>query len=121
MLNLPAIKKLCEAASEAPWHRNCGTINTRDGWLVASLSIRGPGSNRKADAEFIAQARTLVPQLLDKLEEAQGKLDAVEDYEHWRDSHMAAEPGYIPACLGPDCPSCKQATDALLARILKGE
>ena len=57
----------------------------------------------------------------ERLIEAQGKLEAVEDYEHWQDSHMAADPGYVPACLGPNCPSCKQATDALLDRILSKE
>ena len=71
-LDLPAIKKLCEAASEEPWEarepRNTriGVYSGRD--LLAVIAKEG------ADAEFIAQARTLVPQLVTALEEAQERV-----------------------------------------------
>ena len=37
-----------------------------------------PTQSRKATAEFIAAARTLVPQLVEALEEAQGKLESIK-------------------------------------------
>ncbi len=84
MLDLPAIKKLCEAASEAPWEvghepqlnmvAECG--DTRNGQSLYVFAYRLAPA--QADAEFIAACRTNVPALVEELTEARGKLEVVE-------------------------------------------
>ncbi len=63
-MNLPAIKKLCEAATGGPWENVRGI----EGGIVCDID--GEAWDITDDAEFIAQARTLVPQLVTALEEA---------------------------------------------------
>ena len=83
-----AAKKRCEAATPEPWEIEWESDPDHDpprraesvgpvvadhdhwsGWTVCN----------EADAEFIAHARTDLPAALEALEEAQGKLEAVEE------------------------------------------
>ena len=85
-LDLPAIKKQCEAASEAPWKvghepqlnmvAECGDANTGQSVFVYGYHL----ASAEADAEFIAAARTVVPQLVEDLEEAQKRLKWIGPY-----------------------------------------
>ncbi len=86
MLNLPAIKKLCEAATEEVGCRFC------------TIEIDGDGSAAHEPNCILA----LVPQLVEALDEAQGKLDAVEIWS--KATHC-----------------CKSCAKRWLARILKEE
>ena len=85
MLDLPAIKKLCEAAAEGPWLSHVGEFVSQAETYMAICRVNrtviadaargitvsgGPGSEQP-NKDFIAQARTLVPQLVEVLEEAQ--------------------------------------------------
>ncbi len=94
MLDLPAILKQAEAASEAPW--TAGGPTPRSPWFVTGTQSRDiaeivghPGQDEEADAEFIAAARANVPLLVAALQEAQGKLAAFRE----------------AATLGPDVPA----------------
>ena len=97
MLDLPAIKKLCEAATAEPWkvitssegdewyfgHHVAGEFevqqrDTKEVIAVYGLDQDEAGRPKTANADFIAQARTLVPQLVEALEEAQQRSDAIE-------------------------------------------
>ena len=86
-LDLPAIKKLCEAALDGPWESQphqelaaAGNFFTRWDIITQQKRLVVKGIYGSDDAEFIAQARTLVPQLVEALEEAQGKLEAVQEW-----------------------------------------
>ncbi len=70
-LDLPAIKKLCEAATPESWTWG---YNGSHFYVLMSegMDLKQLWLKSEADAEFIAQARTLVPQLVEELEEAWG-------------------------------------------------
>ena len=122
MLDLPAIKKRCAAATDGPWEHGTGPYGWDDGIIVAeqSPSFGGGGgvvitnsghggtSPSDADAEFIAAARTNVPMLVAALEEAQGKLERIET------GLCTCGDSPIFSCLVHD-------SGSLLARILKEE
>ncbi len=99
MLDLPAIKKLCEAATKGPWEWKNGD-EKRGGFTLHKRVLRSKTAKNEyvksmpqqilehiswyvapneADAEFIAAARTNVPMLAAALQEAQGKLGAIEE------------------------------------------
>ena len=119
MLDLPAILKQAEAATEGPWINAHGEFVSQAETFMAVCRVNVPivddlaagktrsGTRQMQDAnkDFIAQARTLVPQLVEELEEAQ---KALEKYGiHLTDCKWSgAEPS--------DC-TCG------LDRILKGE
>ena len=80
MFNLPAIKELCEAAQDGPWESQphqelaeAGNFFTRWDIITQQKRLVVKGIYGSDDAEFIAQARTLVPQLVEALEEAQAE------------------------------------------------
>ncbi len=89
MLDLPAIKKLCEAATEGPWTAELDYVSAfipdkrPNGEIIGrwwpSISGLLSDGQRQANAEFAARARTLVPQLVEALEEAQKLLGRVPD------------------------------------------
>ena len=122
MLDLPAILKQAEAATDGPWEHGSGPYGWDDGIIVAGQSPsfaegvvitnsgHGGTSPSDADAEFIAACRTNVPMLVAALEEAQGKLAAVDKELH------------TVSCLNKK--TCEHAVCGLarrLARILLGE
>ena len=94
MLDLPAIRKQAEAAGD-PWVL---FFDEGHGYGVASGDWEIKGIPFEA-AQFIAAARTNVPALVAALEEAQKKLDAIQE----------------AAALGPDVPASE------ILRILKEE
>ncbi len=125
VLDLPAIKKLCEAATAEPWkvitssegdewyfgHHVAGEFevqqrDTKEVIAVYGLDQDEAGRPKTANAEFIARARTLVPQLVEALEEAQRKLARIET------GMCTCDAGPVYACLVHDPPS-------VLGRILK--
>ena len=83
MLDLPAILKQAEAASDGPWTAELDYVSAfipgkrPNGEIIGrwQTSISGLLSNeqRQANAEFAADARTDVPMLVAALEEAQGR------------------------------------------------
>ena len=94
MLDLPAIKKLCEAATHEPWavfyDEGLGYGIVSPDWEMGYIPYDA--------AEFIAQARTLVPQLVEALEEAQ---KASEEYENrWIATQDKLQ--RVGECLPPD-------------------
>ncbi len=115
VLDLPAIKKLCEAALDGPWESQphqelaaAGNFFTRWDIITQQKRLVVKGIYGSDDAEFIAQARALVPQLVEALEEAQGKLDA-----------MLAWSGKLAA--GHPTGTWQGLVKDEFARILKGE
>ncbi len=102
MLDIPAIKKLCEAATPEPWRVET-FVRLFEVFDEHGSSIYNGKDNRK----FIAQARTLVPQLVEALEEAQGQLARIET------GMCTCDAGPVYACLVHDPPS-------VLGRILTG-
>ena len=96
MLDLPAIKKLCEAAMEGEWIVKGPSPGidvgfddggdyavVADGHIIAEAFHKvgvGVDVNAEANAEFIAHARSDLPAALEALEEAQGKLRAVREW-----------------------------------------
>jgi len=103
-LDIAAAKKRCEAATEGPWQA-VGFDGLKEGAnyhdfsIVASqigdedifITNIGPffcpvevskeqAADEWATGDFIAHARTDLPAALEGLEEAQGKLDAVEEF-----------------------------------------
>ena len=76
-LDLPAIKKLCEAASPGPWKLDSRWPNDVLSYGSNTICrLKHPyddsmlKGNVANDQNFIAAARTLVPQLVEALEEA---------------------------------------------------
>ena len=96
MLDLPAILKQAEAASEAPWWRrrdiDFSILGPPDDEHGGDLVIARASVNE--DAEFIAAARTNVPLLVAALQEAQGKLENTQcpvHNRHWSVCALMAE------------------------------
>lgn len=95
MLDLDAIKALCDAATPGPWERYAGSPKTRYivapnvehidvdeadwgpevGNVLAVGTLNDPRAWRYADVEFIAQARTLVPALVTEVEALRAAVD----------------------------------------------
>ncbi|KKM92614.1 hypothetical protein LCGC14_1216750 [marine sediment metagenome] len=85
MLDLPAIKELCEAVLDGPWESQphqelaaAGNFFTRWDIITQQKRLVVKGIYGSDDAEFIATARTLVPQLVEALDEAQGQMKQVQ-------------------------------------------
>ena len=84
------LRKLAEAATPGPWVQNGRNgIPTPIGSCVA-LTRRHDDDERRADAEFIAAARTALPTLLDQLDAAEARIKAVQDV---LDHHPYGGPG----------------------------
>jgi hypothetical protein len=90
-MDIQAAKKRCEAATEGPWEFTDGFYGWDSGIFpvgcedklnqsIIANNGRGNGDPTEADAEFMARARSDLPAALEALEEAQGKLDAVEQW-----------------------------------------
>ena len=95
-----AARERCKAASEGPWVNAHGEfVSQADTFIaicrvnrpvlediVAGKSVLAPRGAEQANKDFIAHARTDLPAALEALEEAQGKLEAVQrlgaDYFH---------------------------------------
>jgi hypothetical protein len=72
---IQAARALVEAATPGEWIvANGGTLIVPDNLLGQAIG----GTEHVADAEFIAEARTLVPRLLDALDEARAEITATE-------------------------------------------
>jgi hypothetical protein len=68
-LDLPHARALCDAASAGPWEAR------RDGYIERGASTPDVArAFEQKDAEFIAAARTLLPQCLDRIEELEAVL-----------------------------------------------
>jgi len=86
VLDLPAIKKLCEAMPEGPWEvkAHCLPEPPSPPCTAAQVEPVLDGPIAWDVGCFIAATRTLVPQLVGELEEARTKLDAVDEWqEDW--------------------------------------
>ena len=79
VLDIPAIEKLCKAATEGRWRGSNDFGHHLD--IKATMLVADFGNSflalgrviHRENLEFIAQARTLVPQLVEALEEAQAE------------------------------------------------
>ncbi|KKL16706.1 hypothetical protein LCGC14_2492840 [marine sediment metagenome] len=85
MLDLPAIKKRCEAATDGPWlavplQELAVAGNFMVTWRVIASTKQGVMKQirQEADAEFAAHARSDLPAALEALEEAQGRCKLLE-------------------------------------------
>ena len=83
-LNLEELKKLADAASEGPWdivreEYDCGYFNYI-GWNSKESFSCGEiaNMNAKNNAAFIAASRTVVPQLIERIEELEKALEREE-------------------------------------------
>lgn len=79
------LRKLCEAATPGPWHANENSVPIPDvrleyGWNEEFQFYDGYVGkiNERADGEFIAAARTAVPQLLDTIERLKARIAELE-------------------------------------------
>lgn len=75
-------RELCEKATPGPWkvktNRHPNLNGTPWGWIEgAQGNICWSGNQSKLDAMLMSRSRTLIPELCDALEKAQGNLDAV--------------------------------------------
>lgn len=78
-LDLPALKELCEAATEGPWHANLKKWGDEDcDWEILVANGWNPAMN-KENATFIAAARTALPQLIEKIEELESHCCAFQE------------------------------------------
>lgn len=66
ILDLPALKKLCEAATPGPWESFDGSILDAQGIVLMEVP-RGDMPNGDA-FDFVAAARTEMPKLIEKIE-----------------------------------------------------
>lgn len=95
---LAAWRKLCEEATPEPWeHRKANRfsdggvdwgVRDEEGYIIAeSFQVVGRNVQRPAEAnvQFIAAARTALPQLLDEVEALQAELAAEYRHNHTLD------------------------------------
>jgi hypothetical protein len=81
-LDLPALKKLCEAATPGPWAVHIGEGKDSRHWcgtgpLHFESATETYLNNSRCDAQFIAAARTALPELIEQM----GKLEFC--VRHW--------------------------------------
>jgi hypothetical protein len=65
-MNLPEMKKLCEAATQEPWQPHC----TFEDWFCVATAI--PAT--PIDMHFIAAARSFVPEAIREIERLRKEL-----------------------------------------------
>lgn len=76
MIDVKALRAICDAASPGPWEASdTNAIETEDGCLIGYCG-GAADDGLKADAAFIAAARTALPAALDELEQLQRERDA---------------------------------------------
>jgi hypothetical protein len=67
---LKRLRELCEKATKGEWYEDCGCVE--DSYGMATIATCGHGGividQYRADARFIAAARTALPALLDEVE-----------------------------------------------------
>lgn len=115
-LDLDAIRARADAATRAPWTADDTDlkVNTEDGRALVVLAtvLLGDDDTREnhpqamADAEFLAAARTDVPQLLDHIERLHRLIRDLADEDHcWYDHHGGCQAhGYLSLEPGEKCP-----------------
>ena len=117
-LNVKEARERCEAATEGPWEmfeaKDSPPIVRKVNGQRFVCEVRGSWQTMLTkDAEFIAHARSDLPAALEALEEAQGKLDAVE--EAWEFVHLAIlDSDTHPRHGYGDCDSCDAVWDMLI-------
>ena len=131
--DLDAIQARADAATEGPWHAGRGA--TSDGkesvrtyeqkaaflalslnegesdlWLVDNDAVipaaTGDGPKAKANAEFIAHARTDVPALIALVREQRAQIGRVRDLHASSGGHNPACSCGVPAGAGANCVEC---------------
>lgn len=140
---IQAARALVDAATDGDW------LVVADGTLIVPNSVLGQaigGTEHPADAEFIAAARSLVPRLLDALEQAQAELaswitvlcqqtdkidDLVSQVGDLQFNHdvmevraLRAEAAVVEArkaalleAAGPDCPDYQTLRESILVQV----
>ena len=76
MIDIKAIRELCDKATPGPWsyktNRHPNTNGTPWGWLEGPAgNMCWSGHQSRTDAAFISKSREIIPALLDELEAAQ--------------------------------------------------
>ena len=78
---LKRLRELCEKATKGEWYEDCGCVEDSCG--MATIATCGHGGividQYRADARFIAAARTALPALLDEVERLRKALKAIAD------------------------------------------
>ena len=73
------LRTLADAATPGPWTREAGWIRSPDGYQRAVVYCTDDvRPSYEADGDFIAAARTAVPDLLDDLDAAESALDEAQ-------------------------------------------
>lgn len=104
--NLTAIRARADAASPGPWHADhdefgC-TVMGDFGWEAPGTFEYGVDSEQgKADAEFVAHARTDVPDLLAEVETWRGIADSLAER-----LRLHAGDATLYCTVGDGCPVC---------------
>jgi hypothetical protein len=126
-LDLAAIRARVAAATAGPWHGEhdeFGCVSQGDyGWVCPGPSFPAydvDSEQGKADAEFIAHARTDVPLLLAEVERLTAELAEAKQLAHQRDEARArvhfAHSGEYRGCLRKPCIDWQQAEAEPAAR-----
>ena len=104
MSDLQKIRELAEAATKGPWYT--GYIDERNNhavmvscppsdsglkeWPLCEIYGNNFGKSTAFDAEFIAEARTAIPLLLDKLDRCEKALGFISKYTPCREAKEVA-------------------------------
>lgn len=105
MSDLDELKALAEAATPGPWQNEADQygrpkIKDSNGWTLADLCTLAPNGPRfKAphDAALIVAAVNALPDLISRLEKAEGALRYYADPENWEYKNVG-ETVYIEMC-----------------------
>lgn len=97
------LRELAVKATPGPWDNRCrefsNTARPRHiwseyGWLTCDHGLISPMNSSVPDAEFMAVARTAVPQLLDLVEELERKPIEVKEAVECLVTALKADPGF---------------------------
>lgn len=82
-LDIDRLRQLEAEATPGPWEADGAGIGHGERW-IAHGNVRYPSeATAEADAEFIAEARNALPELLDELETLRAKVALAMEATYW--------------------------------------
>lgn len=90
MIDIPKIRAMCEAATPGPWWRFQGakcTVRSPDfeGKRMIAIEIK------EVNADFIAESRTLIPELCDEIERLQREVALLHSQQRFLQGNPKGE------------------------------